>query len=72
MPIYDFICRACKKKFEILVMGSTKPRCPKCQSTDLAKQMSTFAHKRGSSSAAGGGSGSGCGSCSSSNCKTCH
>ena len=73
MPLFDFICRACGKEFEALVMGSSKPHCPECQSGELQKQMSVFAHRSGSdSSSSSGSSGSGCASCSSSSCSTCH
>ncbi len=74
MPLFDFICRACGKEFEALVMGSSKPHCPECQSEDLQKQMSVFARRSGgdSSSSGSSGSGSGCSSCSSSSCSTCH
>ncbi|MGW8287721.1 MAG: FmdB family zinc ribbon protein [Desulfobulbales bacterium] len=73
MPLFDFICRSCGKEFEALVMGSSKPKCPKCQSEDLEKQMSVFAHRSsGGSSSEGSDSGSGCSSCSSSNCSSCH
>ena len=37
MPLFDFICRSCGKKFEALVMGSSKPKCPECQSGDLLR-----------------------------------
>ena len=44
MPLYDFHCRACQKTFEVLVRpGSGAPTCPSCQSTDLERQLSTFA-----------------------------
>lgn len=73
MPLFDFICRTCGEEFELLVMGSSKPVCPHCQSRDLVKQMSTFAFrsKGGGSSASSSGT-SGCASCSSSNCSSCH
>ena len=74
MPLFDFICRSCGREFEVLVMGSSKPKCPECQSEDLQKQMSVFAHRSSgdSSSSGGSGTGSGCSSCSSSNCSSCH
>jgi len=74
MPLFDFICRSCGREFEALVMGSSKPKCPECQSEDLQKQMSVFAHRSSgdSSSSGGAGSGSGCSSCSSSSCSSCH
>ena len=74
MPLFDFVCRSCGNEFEALVMGSSKPRCPECNSEDLAKQMSVFAHRTGgeSSSSGSSGSGSGCGGCTSSNCSSCH
>jgi len=74
MPIYDFICNTCGKKFETLVLGGHKPQCPHCQSGDLTKQMSTFAFKSAGGSASGSdsSSGSSCGGCAGGSCSTCH
>lgn len=75
MPIFDFICNGCGKKFETLVMGSTKPSCPYCQSDDLTKQVSAFAFRSSGSSSSESGSsssGSGCKSCAGGTCSTCH
>ncbi|OGQ98502.1 MAG: FmdB family transcriptional regulator [Deltaproteobacteria bacterium RIFOXYD12_FULL_57_12] len=74
MPLYDYVCRACGKEFELLVLGGETPACPACQSKDLAKQMSVCAHRSKGGSTAGGssGAGSGCAGCSSSNCSSCH
>ncbi len=77
MPIFDFICRACGKEFETLVMGSSQPTCPKCNSSDLAKQMSTFAMRTGSRGGGEGaspaaGSGSKCSGCAGGSCSSCH
>jgi putative FmdB family regulatory protein len=43
MPIYDYRCRQCKERFELLVLGSTVPACPACQSQDLEQLISGFA-----------------------------
>lgn len=43
MPLYDFVCRACKHQFEALVRGSDAPACPQCRSQDLERLLSTFA-----------------------------
>ena len=43
MPLYDFHCRACQHRFEALVRPGGTPACPACQSTDLERQLSTFA-----------------------------
>jgi len=40
MPIYEFQCQKCGYKFEQLVLGHEKPRCPKCQSLRLKKFFS--------------------------------
>ncbi len=37
MPIYDYECKACQQRFELLVRASTVPTCPHCQSTELHK-----------------------------------
>lgn len=46
MPSYDFVCGKCKKKFTLTMSVSeyekTKPRCPKCKSTGVKQQISSF------------------------------
>ncbi|MBI5445380.1 MAG: zinc ribbon domain-containing protein [Deltaproteobacteria bacterium] len=71
MPIFEFVCTGCGEKFETLVLGSRTPSCPKCNGTDLEKQMSAFAFR---SSGAGGESsaGGGCSGCAGGNCASCH
>jgi len=78
MPIYEYFCKKCNKKFEALIMGDEKPECPECKSEDVEKLMSAcgFVSKGASSggeaptlsSSAGTNS---CGSCSSGNCSSC-
>src|SRR5947209_7455396 len=49
MPIYEFVCSQCKRKFRKLVgvVAQTSPlACPKCQSTDLNRQLSRFSRVR--------------------------
>jgi putative FmdB family regulatory protein len=33
MPIYDYQCRACRHRFELLVKPDEKVNCPKCGAT---------------------------------------
>lgn len=42
MPIYEYKCQKCGHKFEKLVFGKEKIKCPKCGSTSLHKLFSTF------------------------------
>ena len=42
MPIYEYVCKECRKGFEVLVRGSTVPECPTCRSKSLEKQLSVF------------------------------
>ncbi len=49
MPIYEFICSKCKRKFRKLVGMIAKvsePQCPYCHSIDLNRQISRFARLR--------------------------
>lgn len=49
MPLFEFSCRACAKRFTFLcgvVQNETPPRCPRCASEDLTKLMSRFARGR--------------------------
>jgi putative FmdB family regulatory protein len=42
MPIFEYECRACGHDFEALVLPTTPaPTCPKCQSADLEKLLSS-------------------------------
>ena len=43
MPIYEYECRECQNRFELLVLGSTSPACPACKATDLERLMSLSA-----------------------------
>lgn len=46
MPIYEYTCRKCEKKFEKLVrsMSSTeKVACPECGSKQTERELSVFA-----------------------------
>jgi len=71
MPLHDFVCRACGHGFEALVMGKEQPVCPRCGSTELTRQMSTFASRTGGKGTSGNSSG-GCSGCAGGNCGACH
>lgn len=44
MPIFEYECSDCKKKFEELVNASdAKPECPACKSANTRKLLSVFA-----------------------------
>ena len=68
MPLYEYACRDCGAKFEVLQrMGadSTGVTCPKCGGAQVAKQLSTFVSATGGSGTAmpcGAPSASACGS----------
>jgi putative FmdB family regulatory protein len=60
MPLYEYRCRKCSRRFETLVYGQEKPSCPKCQGRDLEKLWSAFAvagsERKSESDDFGGGS----------------
>ena len=40
MPLYDYICKACKTEFEALVRSQDPaPACPSCNSADLERRI---------------------------------
>jgi len=75
MPIFEFECGACKKRFEALVGQGRKVgdiKCPKCGGSDLNKLFSAFGFKGSSEgNMVSSTSTSACGSCSSSSCGSC-
>lgn len=52
MPLFEFICKKCGEKFEELVLGNEDNNisCPKCKSSDIEKQFSTFSASSSSDS----------------------
>lgn len=49
MPIYEYVCGNCQRKFRKLVGVVAQPaplECPRCQSTELNRQISRFARVR--------------------------
>ncbi|NLC30103.1 MAG: zinc ribbon domain-containing protein [Chloroflexi bacterium] len=71
MPIYEYYCRHCGKKFELLRSFSeadTQANCEFCGSKEVRRQLSKInAFSDGASLNAGGQ----CSSCSSGNCSSC-
>ncbi len=60
MPIFEYICKDCRKRFEALVFGSQQAQCPLCKSINLDQQISVFSvgssQSRASAAACGAGS----------------
>ncbi|MCL6477245.1 MAG: zinc ribbon domain-containing protein [Peptococcaceae bacterium] len=74
MPIYEFKCQSCGRRFEKLCSlgetGETLP-CPQCGTTGPRRVMSGFAAKSSGQDGFSGSGGSGCGGCTSTNCGSC-
>lgn len=50
MPIYEYVCGGCERRFERLVRRFDEAvTCPSCASGAVEKQLSTFAVSVGSS-----------------------
>jgi putative FmdB family regulatory protein len=50
MPLFDYRCSQCKKRFSQLVgmtADSTAPACPACGSSDVKKLISRFSRIKG-------------------------
>ncbi|MFW6081187.1 MAG: FmdB family zinc ribbon protein [Desulfosalsimonas sp.] len=73
MPIYEYFCDSCDKKFETLVRSGEVPACPQCGSRDLKKLLSAcgFVSKAAGGETVSSSAGSSCGSCTSSGCSSC-
>ena len=74
MPIYEYVCEACRHPFEDLGrLNGPTPKCPACGAENVKRRLSTFAAVGGgeapcgpagaSCGMAGGDSGGGCGCC---------
>lgn len=66
MPLYEYVCRECEHRFEVLQRlgeGGEQLECPRCQTPRPEKAFSTFA-----ATTAGGGAAASAGSCGNSGC----
>jgi len=70
VPIFEYVCKDCSRRFEALVYGSKKAACPHCKSARIEQQLSVFAVAGSSKSGASDfgdlgsrESGGACGSC---------
>lgn len=66
MPLYEYSCRDCGHRFEMLQRmgeGAEGLACPRCGAAALAKQFSSFAGvvAGGGTASAAGAAGGGCG-----------
>ncbi|MDI6785822.1 MAG: zinc ribbon domain-containing protein [bacterium] len=73
MPIYEYICLKCNKKFEILTSTGNKllVKCSICNSIQVKKVFSLFGIGKSSSSFRSASSSS-CSTCSTRNCSSCN
>lgn len=73
MPIYEFNCKPCKDKFELLISSSKIPdaRCPKCGSAKVERIFSTFFSGSSGGASHSSSHGSNCAGCSSGRCSSC-
>jgi len=51
MPIFEYRCGSCGRKFEAILFGAQTPECPKCHNEKLEQQLSVFAVSKPSNSA---------------------
>ena len=73
MPIYEYVCKDCKNKFEILrsIPDADAPiSCTNCLSDRTFRAVSVFNAQSGSKIIAGGNNG-GCAGCSGGSCSSC-
>lgn len=45
MPIYEYACKKCNEVFSVfqsITVNAKDTKCPKCNSTDVVKKMSSF------------------------------
>ncbi|RKX31965.1 MAG: zinc ribbon domain-containing protein [Verrucomicrobia bacterium] len=69
MPLFEFTCRMCGKRFELLLRSrSEKARCPECGSTRVERQFSGFFSRVSGNQ---GGASSPCSGCTATSCSSC-
>ena len=46
MPIFEYVCKKCHHRFERVVLGRQRPKCPECASGKLERQVEAFIQGR--------------------------
>jgi putative FmdB family regulatory protein len=72
MPIYEYSCADCGKKFEVVRMikdADSPIPCKQCESNRTARKISVFFAQSGGKVVAG--SSSGCAGCAGGSCASC-
>ena len=73
MPIFEYKCKECDAKFEVLVLGGSAGEvvCSSCGSPKVDKQFSVFGFSSGGKFTSSTGSGE-CGDCATHQCGSCN
>jgi len=73
MPIYEYYCQECDKKFETLIRSGEEAQCPKCGTKEVQKLLSAcgFVSKTEGGQTVSSSAGSSCSGCSSASCSGC-
>jgi len=73
MPIYEFHCKPCNDRFEVMTSFSRigEAKCPKCGGQKIERLMSMFASRSTDSNGHSHAHGGSCSNCASGNCGSC-
>ena len=73
MPIYEYTCEKCSKKFETLIRGGEQAECPDCGSASVKRLLSAcgFVSKGSGGETVSSSAGSACSGCAASSCSSC-
>jgi len=72
VPIYEYMCKHCKRPFEELVLSaSTAVVCPRCNGKKIKRLMSVVNSRSRGGGAAPMAAASSCGGCTRSSCGGC-
>jgi putative FmdB family regulatory protein len=63
MPLFEYSCAECGRRFELLMREGVMPVCPSCRSERVEKQFSAFAVGASAAQASPMPAGRGCGGC---------
>lgn len=74
MPIYEYVCKECRTRFDMLrsMKDADAPiNCKQCESMNTTRQVSLFFANSGGRVVAGSNAGAGCAGCAGGSCASC-